>query len=203
MGGGSMNEELLRRWVRGELPAGERRVVTRWIVRCTAPELGPLLVGMAREAQQERVDAVVAARGPRWARLVERWNTLLDAGRASVSAGDDALVLASVDGAAPGTPLGLEDVDGARHATLLAGDDPDEEAALFLTDDDGATTRLAGPAPATAAMRAPLPSERGPRATVWAVRGPALPRDGDAGDALGEVLARPDVAAWAVREHVD
>ena len=69
-----MTEETLRRWVRGQLPPAERREVSRWMLRCTDPELPELLQALTREARDEARDADLIAQGR--GALVRAWRAL-------------------------------------------------------------------------------------------------------------------------------
>lgn len=198
-----MTEDLLRRWVRGELQPAERRDVSRWIVRCTAPDLGPLMQAIALEHRDEQRDAALSARGGVWPRLLVRWNALLDAGRAYATLGDDAgVVLASVGTAAdPRSPLTIV-VDGAGARVTFAlspAPSPAIEVALYLTDDDGVVSRLIAPTALTGSLSAPLPATSGPRATVWAISASAIPRDNDVAIELDRATDAPGAQVWAVR----
>lgn len=98
-----MNEATLRAWVRGELAADERREVTRWLVRCTDPRLGPLLVGLAEEARLERRTA--------WDDVRDAFFALLDAGRAAL-AGPDLAAAVTAEVSADPSPPALLAADG-------------------------------------------------------------------------------------------
>lgn len=164
-----MNETDLRRWVRGELPPEERRAVSRWIVLCTDPRLGPFLQGLAIEASEERADAALVARGGVWGRLNRAWRELLDAGLAQLSAGaTPAVILAEGTEEAPGPDLRLSERDGGLVVSLRTPVSPDPAlATLFLSDDDGQIQAL----PTRREGReifAALPANLGPRPTIWA-----------------------------------
>lgn len=173
-----MTEATLRAWTRGELPPAERRAVSRWIVSCTDPRLGPLLHGLAIEAAEERADAALAARGGLWSRLAGAWQALLDAGLAQLTAGaEPPLLLAALSDEADGPTLRLEERDGAPVIVLRRPSGlTSAPVALYLTDDAGGVHVLAttGDGPE---LHAELPTPTGPRATIWAVigRGSAAP----------------------------
>ena len=197
-----MTEDLLRRWVRGELQPAERRDVSRWIVRCTAPDLGPLMQAIALEHRDEQRDAALSARGGVWLRLRVRWNALLDAGRAHVSLGDDAgLVPASVGAAADVMPLTIVVEDAGARVTFALFPAPAApiEAALYLTDDDGHVSRLIAAAVIAGPLSAHIPATAGARATVWAVCASALPRDSDVAIELDRAVDAPGALVWAAR----
>lgn len=194
-----MNETDLRRWVRGELPPEERRAVSRWIVLCTDPRLGPLLQGLAIEAAEERADAALAARGGVWARLSEAWRALLDEGLAYLTTGAaPAVILAEAMEDRPPPELRLIEGDGALVVALRtsAGSDP-RLVTLYLSDDEGQIsalpTRVDGPM-----ALATLPMTLGPRPTIWAVLG-AVPADLEPAAALTRAVEGAPGAVLAMR----
>ena len=171
-----MTEEKLRQWVAGGLSPAERREVTRWVVRCTDPDLPVLLHGMLRESRETAADQALRGVDALWGRLVDAWTTLVEAGRAEWTVPDAPLVLASVD--EPWVRL----EDGPRVVVQQA----DGEVALYLMDDRPSVQRLHGPGPAPAAAL-PLPTTGG-RTTLWAVRGAVLPRRPDVREELVAAL---------------
>ncbi len=195
-----MNEATLRRWVRGELAPGERREVSRWIVRCTDPNLGPLLHGLAIEATEERADAALSARGGPWRRLVASWRALVDAGLAELSTGaEPSLILADLGVEDAGPALRLVERDGALFAALRLREELAEApVTLFLSDDDGRVEVLTS-AEVGDERLAPLPDPLGPRATIWAVLDPVAVGDGDPALLLAAALERPERRAIALR----
>lgn len=199
-----MTEELLRRWVRDELPPDERRKVTRWMVCCTSPDLGPLLQGMVQELRDERADRALTARGGAWSRLVDAWHGLLDAGRAALFDADGALSLASLAEDEP-APREVE-IGAHRGGPALWVRVEAREVAAYLTDDQGTVQRLLLPGETeSVAWPVALP-QAGERPTVWAVWGERLPRHGDALTELDAALSDPSVghaAARWVREAPD
>lgn len=197
-----MTEETLRRWTRGELDPGERREVSRWIVRCTDPSLGPLLHGMAIEAAEARADAALAARGGLWSRLVASWSALLDAGLAELTTGaEPALILAGLQAEATEPALRLIEREGAPTVVLsVPAAMADEPVTFFLSDDAGRVQLLEG-ASGDRERRARLPVALGPRPTIWAVLG--LPgSESDAATLLATALEQPHrrILALRVRE---
>lgn len=194
-----MTEATLRRWVHGELDAAERREVSRWIVRCTDPSLGPLLHGMAIEAAEARADAALASRDGPWRRLVASWRALLDAGLAELTAGaEPALILATLPGEITTPTLRLAERDGALEALLSLPAAAAELPVVFLLSDDTGQLQVLASAGDGHERRAPLPDLLGPRATIWAVLGAVFP-GGDAAPWLATALEQPDRQALAVR----
>lgn len=194
-----MNEANLRRWVRGELGPAERREVSRWIVRCTDPNLGPLLHGLAIEAAEARADAALAARGGLWSRLLASWSALLDAGLAELTVGaEPSLILAELPAEATEPALRLVERGGALVAVLslpvAIADDP---VAFFLSDDVGQVQVLTGTS-GERERHAPLPDALGPRTTIWAVIGTSN-LEGDAATMLATALEQPERRVLALR----
>lgn len=173
-----MTEEMLRRWASGELDPTERRAVTRWVVRCTDPDLPVVLHGMLRESRESTADAALRQVDALWGRLVDAWGALLDAGQAEWTVPEGGLVLASVGG-----PWVRID-DGPT----VVVEPTDDEVVLYLTDDRPMVQRLHGPGAAPTGQIA-LPTPDG-RTTLWAIRGAGLPRRPDARE---ELLAALDV----------
>jgi len=192
-----MTEEMLKRWTRGELRGEERREVTRWVVRCTDPQLPVLLQGMIREARYEAADQGLASRGGLWSRLVEAWGTMLEAGRAGLTTGlGPSLVLASDDEEVPAEVLSVRLMPAPEVQLRLS---ESTEAAIYLSSDEGDCVRLWGPAPAQADVAAPIPDLAGGRTTLWAVWGEGLPRRAEALEELLAALSEPGVTREALR----
>ncbi len=191
--GGRLTEDLLRRWVLGRLPPQERREVTRWVVTCTDPNLGPLLDGMLRESEEARADAALASLGRAWAELVDRWRSMLELGAAGWS-GVQSPILADAGVLAPAvhvTPVG--------HRVLVEGRDSVVEVAVYLTDDTGRCERLVAPGPWRAPGFQDFGVTVGARPTVWAFTAAALPRAPDPVEELNAALRTPGAVANAVR----
>lgn len=188
-----MTEDQLRRWVLGQLPPDERREATRWVVSCADPDLGPLLDGMLREAEEARRDGALAGLGRAWDELVARWRGLLDEGAAGWSGG----LSPTLAGAGGTSALVRVEAEGDRvtvdvSATAL-------EVAVYLTDDTGRCDRLVPPGPVVSARRAEFVVSVGPRPTAWACAGPALPRATTPVDELNAALGTPGVERSALR----
>lgn len=189
-----MNEDLLRRWVRRELPPNERRAVSRWVVECADPALAPLLSGMLQEQRDAIADRALASRPGVWQAVVDAWRRLLDAGRAELSSGMGPLVLASAGG--PAVPeLVLHEKEGQLEAVFRPALSP-TVAAMFVTHDDGVVLRLAGPESGAELRAAVAP---GQRTTVWGLHGPGLTITVDAAQDLARLLQDPKIVAVAVR----
>ncbi len=191
-----MNEDTLRLWARGALTPAERREVSRWLVRCTDPSLGPLLLGMLQEARDEIADQRLAGLGRTWSALVHAWSVLLEGGRATLVSGLSPPIVLAVDGEPATPPLMLVEVAGAARARLTTPSN--QETALYLTSDAGTIERLLTPRLHLPADH-PLPASPGERATLWAVWGSALPRHPQPLDELLAALADPAVSAQAIR----
>ncbi|MFT5685952.1 MAG: hypothetical protein ACI8RZ_006907, partial [Myxococcota bacterium] len=167
---------------------------------CTDPDLGPLLHGMLQEARDEVADQRLAGLGGAWSALVDAWTAMLEGGRAALVAGLSPPIVLASDGTPETPPLMLVSVEDTIRArlTIPAG----KEAALYLTDDTGAITRLLPPGPYTPADHA-LPISSGERATLWAVWGDALPRHPQPLDELQAALTDATVTAQAIRLQDD
>jgi anti-sigma factor RsiW len=190
-----MTEEKLMRWVRGELSGADRREVSRWLVRCTDPRLGPLLAGMVQEARDEAADRALAARGGAWPRLIEAWSQLLELGRAGLSGGLEGGLVLATDGQQE-APLSLQP-DGDQVAAVVVVPEG-AEAALFLTADDGSVEQIWGPTTPTGRVTIPLPTAPGERATIWLLWGSWIPSAAPI-DTLLRALDREDTEARAIR----
>lgn len=188
-----MTEDRLRRWVLGQLPPDERREVSRWVVRCTDPDLAPLLAGMLREDAENRADDALGALGRAWRSLVEQWRALLDAGEAGWSGGLSPTLASAGDP----TPVVRVTTVGTRVTVEVS--DTALEVAVYLTDDAGRCDRLIPPGPVVAAGASEFVVSVGARPTVWAFTAPALPRVSDPVDELNEVLRASDATRSAVR----
>jgi hypothetical protein len=196
-----MTEDIIRRWMRGDLRGAERRDVTRWVVRCTDPDLAVLLHGLSLEITDEARDAALNARGPFWARLSDAWRSLLDAGRAQATLGLDAgLVLArATDDAKAATLTLLRDSTG-----VVATFRPDPARAssrtvvMVVTDDGGTVQRLAVQGDGIAWV-ARLPEPLGDRTTVWAALSPPSLRQDDPTAEFEAMIAAAGADVWASR----
>lgn len=178
-----MTEERLRLWVTGALDPAERRAVTRWVVRCTDPDLPVLLHGMLRASRETAADAALRQVDAVWERLVDAWTALLDAGRAEWTVPEASLVLASVD----------EPWVRIEDGPVVVVQAVEGEVALYLSDDDPTVVRLHGPG-AAPAQPIPLPTPDG-RTTLWAIRGSALPRRDDVREELLAAIDAGDAVA--------
>jgi hypothetical protein len=193
-----LTEETLRRWMNGELSPSESREVARWIVRCTSPELGPLLRALAREREEAEADRTLLSFAPHWRALVEKWIALLTTGAAGWTSPDAGLVLASL---APETASSWcrlrESDDGVQ---VIVDGDPDLEVAIYLTADDARARRVVPPTD-YADVTWPILLEQvgADRPTLWTVRGRSLPRDPDPLTELLAALDRDDVEVRALR----
>lgn len=187
-----MTEETLRRWVRGQLPPAERREVSRWMLRCTDPELPELLQALTREARDEAQDADLIAAGRE--ALVRAWRALLAAGQAGLSVGEaPALVLAGVGPGAPPPLLSLR-VEGDRLRLDLHLPEA-AEVALWASRDLGPPQALLSPRPLASGPHANRVSidASADRLTLWLLRGAGLP------ETLEEALEAPGVEVTALR----
>lgn len=192
-----MTEDRLRRWVLGQLAPDERREVTRWVVQCTDPDLGPLLAGLLRDAEERRADDDLRRAGTLWSSLVDKWNALLDLGAAGWSAGPG-LTLARATG--PATPWAEAVPNGEQLTVRLAPTSLD--VLVVVTDDTGRVIELHAPGP-TQGEALHLVVGSVPRPTVWAVRGAQLPRGSDPLGSLVSALERADVERVVVRWQTD
>lgn len=131
-----MDEVTLRAWIRGTLPPARRREVTVWMLRCKDPHLPALMEAFTREYEEEKADQRLLERVPSAGVVVEAWRWLLDAGRATWTAGDGAPALAVLSSAEAGWEEGLV-VTASADGTLALGIRMLAEAdvVLFATDD--------------------------------------------------------------------
>jgi len=175
-----MNEQTLRAWVRGELSAPERRDVTRWIIRCSDPQLPAVLEGLAVEARESSAERA-------WSELTEAFYRLLDQGRAFLQGAHlGPVVLASAD-ERPSEPVVLLP-DGDQHITIQHP----PGTRLVLSQPDGDVARIP--------ERIPTPAAG---SVVWAIAA-ETPVAQDAHDdlrgALADVLHPPYAARWVVED---
>jgi len=189
---------MLRRWMNGELSPSESREVSRWIVRCTSPELGPLLRALAREKEEAEADRTLLSRAPHWRSLVEKWTALLTAGAASWTSPDAGLVLASLAPEAASSWCRLRESDDGVQ--VIVDGDSSLEVAVYLTADDALARRVVAPT-GYADVTWPMLLEQvgADRPTLWAVRGRSLPRNPDPVVELLTALDRDDVEVQALR----
>lgn len=134
-----MDEDTLREWIRGTLPPARRREVTVWMLRCRDPNLPALMLGLAREYEDEKADQRLLERVPGAAVVVDAWRWLVDAGRAAWTAGEGTPRLAVLS---PAESVWREAliVTAAADGTLQLEIRMVAEAdvALFATDDNEA-----------------------------------------------------------------
>lgn len=185
-----MNEALLQRWLRGDLPAQQRREVSRWIVRCTSPELAPLLHGMLQHQRDEAADAATLTRFPSLSSIVTLWHRLLTQGKATLHSGEEALVLAALELEVQPVRIALERLDDRVVARIELTKPGDQTLLLLRSSDDGAIERIARISPPLPTLvRVELGPAATPRLTLWVALSKDPPtRD----DPQEELLAQPD-----------
>ncbi|MED5371330.1 MAG: hypothetical protein VX899_09980 [Myxococcota bacterium] len=165
-----MTEQTLVQWVRGELPAPERRRVTEWMIRCRDPQLPLLLDGILQAERDARRDAGLAARGAPWASFVAGWQTLLEQGRAVLLDAPAGTFALASDEAAPVELLQLLESDPGPMAVVTAPQPGHYH--LIVTDDGGRVQRLGHQRlNAGQSFERELP-QPGERSTLWALRTP-------------------------------
>lgn len=185
-----MNEELLQRWLRRDLPPVQQREVSRWLVCCTSPELGPLLHGMLQHHRDEVVDSVQVIKFPAFSAVISLWQRLLTQGRATLDAGGDALVLAEHEAVARPLQVSLERINDRVLAQIELTSPGHQTLLLLRSSDDGAIERLARMSPPLPTLvRVELGPAAAPRLTLWVALSKDPPtRD----DPREELLAQSD-----------
>lgn len=194
-----MTEQTLIQWVRGQLPPGERRQVTEWMIRCQDPALPLLLDGIMQAERDAERDRLLMDLGPVWAQLVSGWQGLLDQGRAvlmDAPAGD--FVMASTQGAAP--VLQLVRTDQGDLATLIA---PFTGHFRLIYSSDAGQVELLGQASLGAQEQLQVALKGlDQRSTVWALSGPSLPQ-GSLLDQLAEALSTDEATRVLAAARLD
>lgn len=191
-----MNEDRLRQWVRGQLSPTDRREVTRWVVLCTDPDLGPLLEGLTREFHEEQAQTRLRGFGAQWQALVDCWTALLDAGSAGLLGPGARPALASADRQAPWLTL----AGASTGVRVTVGHSVGSFVALVLTDDQPQARLLRAPAPvATDPFTVDAPHPQAARPTLWGLRGAQLPQTADPLQLLLLALDDPHVEAVSIR----
>jgi hypothetical protein len=173
-----MDIDQIRRWVRRELPPGERTKVGRWLMRTADPRVADVLHGLIREWEDERADEVARRRAPQHAWTIDLYGRLLELGHAvfdvlrepGIAGG---ALLGPVSGSSNLSFRGIND----KVVVDLAITEPEADVAVFGTTDRGDQHLLYGPetvergALIGVAEWEPDPSEG--RVTIWLAIAPA------------------------------